>query len=254
MGYHKVFYTGTLLLSLLSARLNAQLYIGIEGGGTRNYLNTNISNLVSTQYNPAYGFNLGVPVFYQINDWLGVQADLGYFKKNYQMERTDFFQGVYQNTTNAYAQLPVMAHLSFGGSQLKGFVNLGGYGGYWITGKVQGREPNILNEPSYTNATGNAQPNSVFDEFTPYTYNEKYQFNNSKDNRIEWGGLAGIGVSYETEGKANLFVEGRYYQSMSDQQKNYQEGQVPRYNEAFALDIGCMIQLMSPRDKNVPFR
>ncbi len=239
----KLLYPGILFLSLVSLQVNAQLYLGIEGGATRNYLHTNASNLVSTQYNPAYGFTAGIPILYQINEWLAVQADPNYFQKNYQMERTDFFQGVYQDNTNAYIQLPVMAHFSFGGARLKGFLNVGGYGGYWVSGKVKGREPNILNQPAFTNTISNAQPNTVFDEFTPYNYNEKYAFNNTKDNRLEFGLLSGAGISYELKNKYRFFGEARYYRSMTDQQKKYQMNQVPRFNDSYVISIGCLVKI-----------
>ena len=79
---------------LISTQVKSQLYVGLEGGGTKNYLNTNVSNLVSTEYNPAYGFTIGIPVLYKVNDWLAFQADPGYMQKNYQLARTDFFQGI----------------------------------------------------------------------------------------------------------------------------------------------------------------
>lgn len=243
MLHYKLLYPGILLLSLISLQVHAQLYLGIEGGASRNYFHTNVSNLVSTRYNPAYGFTAGIPVLYQVNDWLAVQADPNYTQKNYQMERTDFFQGVYQDNTNAYLQLPVMANFSFGGSRLKGFLNLGGYGGYWISGKVKGRTPNILAQPAFTNTISNAQPNNVFDEFTPFNYNEKYTFNTTKDNRLEFGVLGGLGISYELKNKYRFFGEARYYQSLTDQQKNYQLNQVPRYNETFVFDLGCLVNL-----------
>ena len=139
-----------------------------------------------------------------------------------------------------------MAHLSFGGEKLKGFLNLGGYGGYWLSTHIKGTMPNILDLPAYTNTvSSNAQPNNVYDEFTPYSYNEKYQFDKTKDNRIELGLLAGIGISYEMNEKYLFFGEARYYQSMSDQQKNYQLNLVPRYNETFGVSLGCLYELGS---------
>lgn len=243
MKQKKYFLFSLFFFFLFSVQVKSQLSIGIEGGGTKNYLNTNVSNLVSTKYNPAYGFNIGIPVLYKINDWLAFQADPSYIQKNYQLARTDFFQGVYQDNTNTYLQLPLMAHLSFGGQQLRGFLNLGGYGGYWLSAHIKGTTPNILDEPAYTNTVSNAQPNNVFDEYTPYNYNEKYQFNNTKDNRMELGLLAGVGMSYEMNDKYLFFGEARYYQSMSDQQKNYQINLVPRYNETVGVSLGCLYEL-----------
>ena len=230
---------------IFSIQAKSQLSVGLEGGGTKNYLNTNVSNLVSTEYNPSYGFTVGVPFLYKINDWLSFQADPNYTQKNYQYARTDFFQGVYQDNTNSYLQLPLMAHLSFGGEKLKGFLNLGGYGGYWLSSHIKGSIPNVLDQPAYTNTVSNAQPNNVFDEYSSYSYNEKYQLDKTKDSRIELGVLAGVGISYEMNQKYLFFGEARYSQSMSDQQKNYQTNLVPRYNETVGVSLGCLYELGS---------
>ncbi len=243
MEQKKIVLLSLAFLFLLSVQVKSQAYVGLEGGGTRNYLNTNVSNLVSTQYNPSYGFSIGIPVLYKINDWLAFQADPNYMQKNYQMARTDFFQGVYQDNTNTYLQLPLMAHLSFGGQQLKGFLNLGGYGGYWLSGHIKGTMPNILDQPAYTNTVSNAQPNNVFDEYTADNYNEKYQFNKTSDNRIELGWLAGLGMSYEMNQKYLFFAEARYFQSLTDQQKNYQINLVPRYNQTIGFTLGCLVNI-----------
>jgi hypothetical protein len=232
-----------LFFFLLSIQAKSQLYVGLEVGGSKNYLNTNVSNLVSTEYNPSNGFSVGIPVLYKVNDWLAFQADPNYIQKNYQLARTDFFEGVYQDNTNSYVQLPVMAHLSFGGKKLTGFLNLGGYGGYWVSYHIKGTMPNILDQPAYTNTESNAQANNVFDEFIPYNYNEKYQFDNTKDNRIELGLLAGVGISYKMNDQYLLFGEARYYQSMTDQQKDYQLNLIPRYNQTVGISLGCLYNL-----------
>ncbi len=253
MGPSKIFYAGIFFFALFPSMAKAQLYIGLEGGATKNYLQTNVSNLVSTQYNPAYGFYAGIPVLYQITEWLAVQADPGYFQKNYQLQRTGFLQGVYQDNSNSYIQLPLMGNLSFGGRQLRGFINLGGYGAYWVTSHLKGRMPNILDQPAFTNSMSNAQPNSVFDEFTPYNYSEKYQFSTTKDNRMEFGVLAGLGISYEMQEKYRFFIESRYYRSLTDQQKNYQMGHVPLYNEAVSFGAGCVVKIFL-RKGNLPYK
>ncbi len=233
---------------LCSIQGRAQLSIGVEGGYNKNYLVTNVSSLVSTQYNPMAGFRIGVPVVYSIHDWFAVKAAPGYLQKNSQMQRTGFYEGVYQNNTNGYLQLPVMGHFSFGGAKLKGFADLGGYAGYWINARVQGTMPNILNPPAYTNITSNQQPNNVFDEYTPYSYNEKYQFNTTKDNRLELGLLAGAGISYQLTNTYQLFGEATYYESLTDQQRKYEIGQVPRYNQTYVLSLGILYTIGRKND------
>ncbi len=231
------------LTMLFIVPTHAQLSVGFEGGYNKNYLITNVSNLVSTQYNPLSGFSFGVPVVYQVADWFSLKAVPSFMQKNYLMQRTGFYQGVYQNSTNGYIQLPVMGQFSFGGEALRGFVDIGGYAGYWLTGHVKGTMPNILNQGAYTNTTSNAQPNNIFDEFTPYSYNEKYTFNNTKDKRLALGVLAGAGLSYQLTDTYKLYGGATYYNSLTDLQKKYQTGLVPRYNTTYVFSLGVLYKI-----------
>ena len=74
-------------------------------------------------------------------------------------------------------------------------------------------------------------------------YNEKYSFSTVKDNRLEFGWVAGIGASYETENGYRFFIEGRYQYSFTDQQKNYMINQVPRYNDTYGIHLGVMMDM-----------
>ncbi len=234
---------GVVLLCFFARPVCAQFSIGLQGGYDRNYLITNVSSLISTQNNPLGGFTVGVPVVYKIADWFAIKAAPGFMQKNYQTERTGFYQGIYQNNTNGYVQLPVMAQFSFGGDDIRGFVELGGYAGYWLSGNVQGRMPNILDQPAYTNTTSNAQPNNVFDEYTQYNYDEKYTFNTTKDKRLELGVVAGAGMSYQLNDSYQLFAEATMFNGLTNQQKNYEIGLVPRYNQTYIFSVGVLYSL-----------
>ena len=227
-----------LLISLCSSQSRSQLSVGVEGGYNKNYLYTNTSNRDFTDYKPASGFSIGVPIKYTIAPWFAELASPNFTQKNYSQLRSSFFDGVYQTNTNTYIQLPLMGHFMFGGEKLKGFLNLGMYGGYWAGARVKGNIPNILNPVDTVTATGNFSNISKY-----YSYNEKYSFDSRKDNRVEFGWLAGIGLSYQLIKKYEVFVEGRYYQSLTDQQKNYMTNQVPRYNQTYGVSTGVMINL-----------
>lgn len=231
------------LVLLCHATANAQFSIGVQAGYANNYLLTNVSNLVSTKYVSQPGFSAAVPLQYDVTDWFAIKAQPGYMQKNYQMQRTGFYQGVYQTSTNGYIQLPLMGQFSFGGENLRGYVNAGGYAGYWLSAKVKGVMPNILDNPAYTNTTSNEQPNNVFDEYTAYSYNEKYAFNKTKDNRIELGLLAGAGINYKVNDSYSVFAEATYYNGLTDLQKKYQTNQVPRYNQTYVFSLGIMFNL-----------
>src|SRR5437763_13492186 len=80
----------------------AQFSVGLEGGYTRNYLQTNNANRDFTNYTPGNGFSIGIPVQYKIADWFAVAADPSYIQKNYRQERTTYYAGTYQVSTITY--------------------------------------------------------------------------------------------------------------------------------------------------------
>lgn len=235
-------YANIMLALVVCSHLKttAQFSVGVQAGYSQNYLLTNASGLISTQYKSLPGFAVSVPVMYSVADWFSIKTTPGYMQKNYQMQRTGFYQGIYQSNTNGYVQLPIMGHFSFGGDNLRGYVDLGGFAGYWMGAHVMGRMPNILKQPAYTDATSNAQPNNVFDEYTAYEYNEKYQFNTTKDKRLELGVLAGAGLSYQLNDSYQIFGEATYYNGLTDLQKKYETGQIPRYNQTYVFSVGVM--------------
>lgn len=214
----------------------AQLSVGIEGGYTRNYVETNSANRDFTNYTPGNGFAIGIPVQYKLSDWFAIAADPSYVRKVYLQERSSFYTGTYQISTNSYVQLPVMGHFMFGGEKLHGFFNLGAYGGYWLAGNVKGRMPNVLNPVSDVTAT-----NTLYYFSSPYNYNEKYTFDTRRDNRIEAGWIAGAGINYAVTDNYAVFAEGRMMQSITDMQKTYMINQTPRYNQTYGANLGIMV-------------
>jgi hypothetical protein len=241
--------TGMFFLCVLSYHANAQLYVGLEAGGNQNYLITNVSNLISTEYVPKDGFNIDVPIRYKLNDWFAISATPGFIQKNYQFKRTDYYSGVYEDRRNGYWQLPVSAQFSFGGKKLKGFLDLGGYAAYWGSSRRKGVMPNPLNVPGYNTPNTQTAGYTIFDFTTPYSYNEKYQFNSTSDNRFEAGIFAGVGINYSLNKKCKLFAEYKYYDALTDQQKNYQQELVPRYNETGSITVGFLYKLNPPKKK-----
>jgi hypothetical protein len=231
----------TLCFTLSSLQSSAQLFLGVEGGPNRNYLTTSNASEPFTNYEGMKGWNIGIPIGYQFFDWLALEATPTYIQKNFDIVRTGFFTGVYQKNDNTYLQLPLNLRFSFGGKELRGFVDLGGYAAYWASGRIKGTEANILNEVDTAYQTVN--PASILGENYGYSYNQKYVFNNSKDNRMEFGLIGGAGISYELFNIYTFYLEGRYYRAMTDQQKIYELSQAPRYNDNFGVSLGCTISV-----------
>lgn len=225
---------------MCSIQSYAQLFVGLEAGGNRNYLISNTSDKPFFEYQPSYGYSVGASVRYtfpKLSSWFGgIQAVPTFIQKNYQIQRTGDYSPQYQQMKNSYLQLPVMAQFKFGGhisktQTLHGILNLGGYGAYWMSGRVTGRAV------------------SPFDASNYESFNTKYVFDNTRDNRVELGAVAGAGLQYVLRDRYVLSVEYRYTPSLTDQQKAYQIDQTPRYNDTHSLLVTAQYQLPARKHK-----
>ena len=226
MTCHKIFLF--FLLILFTSALKAQTALGIEAGISSSYLNTNISNRAATSINYDIGYTINIPFQYKIKEWLYIETALGITQKNYTINRTDSFAGIYESFVNTYFQLPLLLKFVHG-KRFQWFVDAGAYYGYWLSGRVKGIVPNIYDITSSDNIQST-------------TYDEKYQFNSETDNRTEFGWVGGLGAQYHVNKKYMLTGSCRYYQALTSQLKNYEVNEVPQYNEAFTFSVGCMVQ------------
>ncbi len=232
---------------------NSKFSLGFEAGYNNNYLITNVSDLISTEYISKSGVSFGIPILYSVNDWFSIEACPSLIEKNYTMRRTGYYTGVYRDTKNTYLQLPISGQFSFGGEHLQGYLNLGVYAAYWSASKITGAMPNILNQPQYGTYINNTNTfsSTIFQDYTAYKYDEPYQFNSIVDNRIELGGIIGGGIKYQFRENGKIFVETKYYYATSDQQKKYQQGLVPKYNETYSFSVGYLYNLKKKQHSSV---
>jgi hypothetical protein len=237
--YKKILTILTISTLLCTAAVQAQLYIGIEAGANRNHLVSNTEDKPFFDYEPSYGYSIGVPIRYSFPalSWFGgIQATPSFVQKNYRMQRSGYYEPIYQQTTNSYLELPLMAQFRFGGNisktqSLHGILNLGGYGGYWLASNVKGRTLSPMDPSNYQ------------------SYDEAYPFSDEKDNRFELGGLAGLGIQYMPCRKYVISLEGRYTPALTDQQKAYSENQAPRYNDNRSILMSVQYQLQTQKHK-----
>lgn len=232
----------TVALTVAALLSKAQVSIGFGGGATANYLKTNISNRTYTTINSKLGYCIYLPFQYSFNNWISLYTDLSFMQKNYSIVRIDSFAGINQSFKNTYIQLPLIARWEHGRNRIKGFLDVGIYGAYWLKGRIKGNVPNIFNISDSVHASG-----QVTEYFALDSYNEKYQFSSQRDNRIEFGWVAGIGAKYALGNRHSLFIECRYYYALTDQQKNYAIHLTPKYNQTFSTLIGLMIELKTAR-------
>ena len=102
--------------------------------------------------------------------------------------------------TNNYLLMPVVASFGFGGEQLRGFCNVGVYGGYWLNSHRKGTDFNNVSD--YT-----------------YDFDEDVDFDNDRDQRWDCGFVGGLGLEYHFARHWGAQVEARYYYSTTSFRK-----------------------------------
>lgn len=208
----------TILALMLPSLGFAQWRVGVNGGADYNHFIIDKHYQTDYVYDDRWGVTLGVMGQYDVNDWLGIRAELDWTQKNYRHHR-QVNQLMDYKYVNNYLQLPVMASFSFGGQQLRGFCNAGIYGGYWLTSGREGFETNTFTE-------------------RVYEFSEDISFNSERDQRLDFGFLGGLGLEYRFAKHWAAQVELRYYYSCVSQQKDYMRVKDPRYNSTLALQAG----------------
>lgn len=208
----------TFIALVLPSLAFAQWRVGVNGGATYNHSTISKHYMTDYQWKDRWGVTLGVMGQYDVNDWLGVRAELDWTQKNYRLTRQIFSDLDYKYVNN-YLQLPVMASFSFGGKQLRGFCNAGVYGGYWLTSGREGTDFNNSSEKVYE-------------------FSEDIKFNSERDQRFDFGFVGGIGVEYRFCQRWAAQVEMRYYYSTVSTQKDYMRLSDPRYNSTLGVQAG----------------
>ncbi len=216
---NKAFLIAAVLM-MLPVGLRAQWRVGVIEGAVYNIHSQDVHYMTDFSLNGAFGLNSGISGQYSFNKWLGVRADLIFAQRNYKLSRTDLSEIKY-NYLNNYLLLPVMASFSFGGDNfpLRGFANLGYYGGLWLTSHRFGTEYNSMSEKTYEFAGPVA-------------------FNQEKDNRLDTGLVGGVGMELRCNKHLGVQIEARCYYSLTSQVKDYMKVKDYRYDTTIGLQAG----------------
>jgi hypothetical protein len=202
-------------------------YIGLSGGYTNNDLYTSTAGRALTGYERGHGFELAIPVRYQLNSWFAVQAELQYIQRNYTWQRTGQYDRVSSTVTNSFMDLPLLANFSLGGERFRVFANTGGYMGVWIDSRRKGTQIENTQDPFNSGAV-------FYDD-----YDERVEFDDQRDSRFEAGLLVGLGLQYAFK-PCTLFLEGRYYYGLTDLQQDYEYNMIPRMNDTLSVTMGVL--------------
>ena len=224
----KLVFSAGLFIAIAWYAHSINLFVGVEGGYTNNQLNTSTGYRAFTRYNNKSGFMAGIPVLVTFNEQFAVGCGLRYIQKNYRYER-DLLDGfpMYSDYTNGFLQFPLFGDFSVGAYNWRIFFNLGGTLGIWLHSNRKGQLVGMRTNPY--------DP----DDLPVHQFNERVQFNSTRDNRFEATLFAGFGFRY-TIGLFTPFITAQYHYGLTDLQKNYMIGQVPRYNNTITVQTGVM--------------
>ena len=206
-----------LVASLIFTTAQAQWRVGVTGGADYNVFSMDQQYMTDYKVDGRWGITFGVTGQYDVNEWLGVRADLNWTQKNYRHSRV-VYSDVNYKLTNDYLQLPVMASFSFGGERLRGFCNLGVYGAYWLNSHRKGSDWN-----SFSNRT--------------FSFDDKVDFYDNRDQRWDCGLVGGVGIEYRLAEHWAAQAEARYYYSTTSATKQYMRIADYRYNSTTALQL-----------------
>ena len=206
-----------VILMLLPLALHAQWRVGVVEGYDFNIHAQDVHYMNDYKISGRPGLYTGVSGQYSFKKWLGVRADLIFAQKNYNLRRTDL-PDVNHTYMNNYLLLPVMATFSFGGDNfpLRGFANIGEYGGFWLTSHRFGTEYNIMTNKKYEFAA-------------PVTFNQE------RDNRWDMGLVGGAGMELRCNKHLSVQIEARCFYSLTSQVKEYMKVKDYRYDTTIGL-------------------
>jgi opacity protein-like surface antigen len=208
----------TIVALLTAMTAQAQWRVGVVGGADYNVYRMDQQYMTDFKVDGRWGATLGVTGQYDVNEWLGVRAELDWTQKNYRRSRVVYSDIDYKYTNN-YLQLPLMASFSFGAERLRGFCNVGVYGGYWLSSHRKGTDINF------------------FDNDKVISFDEKVDFYDKCDQRWDCGLVGGVGIEYRLAEHWAAQAEARYYYSTTSATKQYMRIADYRYNSTTALQL-----------------
>ena len=208
-----------LALLIFPLSLGAQWRVGVNAGALYNRFSMDKQYMTDYRYGGAWGVTTGVSAQYNFTPWLGVRTGLSYGQRNYRHTRTERADRLDVLYRNSYFILPVMANFSFGGKAVRGFTDLGVYGGCWTGSHRSGQEFVSTAEESYS-------------------FSEKLALNPEKDRRLDFGFAGGMGIEWQVASHWAVMAEAFGYYSVVSTVKQYMHVKDYRYNTSLGLQAG----------------
>lgn len=210
--------TAFLLLAIIPMAAMAQWRIGATVGYGYNAFSIDRHYMTDYKYEGRWGITAGIAGQYDVTPWLGVRAEVNWAEKGHRLSRSHLMQTVDYKIFNHYLQLPVMASFSFGGTSVRGFCNVGVYGGYWMKSHYRGFDTNVATDKTYL-------------------VERDLDFNSDRDQRWDCGLAGGLGIEYRFLQHWAAQAEVRCYYSTTSITRDYQRISDPRYNTFTGMQL-----------------
>ena len=190
----KIFIFGIFFSSFLPCA--GQISVGLQGGNNLSKMSfTNNQDYRFTEIDNQQGFIGGLVVQFLGEKHAGVQAEINYSQRGWIENDTttsEYFR--YKNKMD-FIEMPILTHINIVGGKLRGLFNIGPYIAYALNRKITTQNVDTGAEET-----------------------ENYTFQSEKDNRFDFGLMAGGGMEYRFAfGK--LSVEARYTVGLGDVNK-----------------------------------
>ncbi|WP_298391292.1 outer membrane beta-barrel protein [Hydrotalea sp.] len=220
-----------------------QFYLGSQAGYANNHLNTN--NALAKN-NDGSGYVVSGNCYYFFKKAF-IETDIMLISKNYTFQKPGNYNAIYQQYKNNYVQLPlVFGFHAFKKHQFSVVVEGGFFIAYWLQARIKGVLPNVYNSIDSMSSNGRIMQYAYLTQ-----YSIKYTFTNS-DNRWELGWIGGVGIQYAIKPNTILLLNGKYFYSLTNKQKNDHNNQIQGYNETGLISVGVLLKFCKNKktDKN----
>ena len=209
------------LLSVMPMAADGMWRLGVNGGATWNHYAIDKQYMTDYRFPAGWGGTAGMYAQYNFFDWLGLRAGAYYAQRNYRHTRSQYAGMLNVRYENNYMLFPVTVDFSFGGKKVRGYVDLGVYGGAWLASHRSGKD--------YVSVGGTGS----------YEFSEPVIFNAQRDERGDFGYTGGVGILYRFHPHWMAQVEAVCYYSVVSATKQYmQHVKDYRYHTTVGMQAG----------------
>jgi hypothetical protein len=220
--------------------------VGLEGLANKNYLITEVGYRNDTEYKPIGGYAYGVAVQYQLWPHVALATGIGWGQKNYQWQRTDYYEGTYTRYRNTFLQVPLLVQFSIPivpkWPRLHAFAEGGIVAQNWLKKEAAYRLPSIMQ----LNEEGNDYPlNTIYDSFLPLASNGYRNADLAATDRAwQWQWQVAVGVQYRVGNYLTVYAKVARAEDITDKQSdNQQINRIAQHNRTYSAGAGVRVNL-----------